>query len=657
MRHMLLRSLLAMSLSIGISACTPGDLTGPGTPDLQGQSDLVANNSAGFAGSVRIPSELVANNSAGLVANNSAGLVANNSAGYRVAALAEEPLANALIYLLNPNEQFYRDPKGERIVTSTDAQGAYRLDAILPAKKPVIVSAMLSGNRRMVGYTYTQAGENRVDVSVASTYVTEFFRAQAGKAGRTMADYPEALAKLPQLVTETQKLLDAGQLPIPDLTLGGAARMNQVYLSVFGSRSQALSDLWAEMLGRRLIALSTAAGTYALGVLQEDGPATGIGLHLPSGVAADVQGNLFIAEQNHHGLRWVKPDGSSTFIGGFRGDGSVSVPTRSGDGASFAESVLPQVLDVACDPDGNVIASLLGGDGKNDVLVFLCRKTGTYFGKAMQAGHSYMLGEPSGAFGNDDGPIHVARFKSIAGVTSDDAGNLYLADRRNNLIRRVDRGTGVVTTVAGFRSFDEDGVTVVPAEKLATYATVLQEAREAVIHRPFDVAWKRGADGRDRLYVWEGTNPTESDPAVKALGNAIREIAFDPATPEQGTIRFLMGGPGKRGLGGDGGPAAEAQLNLVDPAFPDVPNGGIAVSKDGRKLYFADSANRRLRVIDLESGRVETAAGGGNQEGDSEARDSVLKDVSGPATGPNGEVYFCDTWNHVVRKLNGQFGL
>lgn len=656
MTHLLLRGLLAMSLCTGISACTPGILTPLVEHDLQDASDLVANNSAGFAGSVRIPSELVANNSAGLVANNSAGLVANNSGGYRVAALAEEPLANAIIMLLNPNEQFYRDPKGERIVTTTDAQGAYRLDAILPAKKPVIVSAMLSGNRRMVGYTYTQAGENRVDVSVASTYVTEFFRAQAGKAGRTMADYPEALAKLPQLVSETQKLLDAGHLPIPDLTLGNAKRMNQVYLSVFGSRSQALSDLWAQLLGRRVIALSTVAGTYALGVLQEDGLATGIGLHLPTSVAADAQGNLFIAEQNHHGLRWVKPDGSSTFIGAFRGDGSVTVPGRSGDGASFEQTFLPRVMDVACDPDGNVIVSLLGGDGENDVLVFLCRKTGTTFGKAMQAGHSYVLGEASGASGNDDGPVSMARFNSVAGLTSDDAGNLYLADRRNNLIRRVDRGTGMVTTLAGFRSFDEDGVAVILAEQVATYGAALQEAREAVIHRPFDVAWKRGADGRDRLYVWEGTNPTEANATIQALGNAIREISFDPAAPEQATIRFLMGGPGKRGMGGDGGPAANAELNLVDPAYPDVPNGGIALSKDGRKLYFADSANRRLRVIDLESGRVETAAGGGSQEGDSEARDSLLKDVSGVATGPNGEVYFCDTVNHVVRKLNAQFG-
>lgn len=652
----ILRGLLAMSLSIGLAACTPGGVAPPKVGGIEDGAGLIANNSAGFAGKVMVPSDLIANNSAGLIANNSAGLVANNSAGYRVSALSQEPLSGALITLLNPDEQFYRDPQGERIVTSTDAEGAYRLDAVLPAKKAVIVSALIAGNRRMVGYTYTQAGENRVDIGVASTYVTEFFRAQAAKAGRTMADYPDALAKLPALVAETQKLLDEGALPIPDLTIGKASRMNQIYLAAFGAKSRALSDGWAGLLGQRVIALSTAAGTYALGMLQEDGPATQIGLHRPVGVAADAEGNLFISEQNHHGVRWVKPDGSSVFIGRFRGDGSVTKPNRSGDGASFAETVLPQVQDLVCDPDGNVIVTLQGDDEENDVLMVLCRRTQTAFGKGMVAGHSYVLGDPSGAIGNRDGAVGTARFNAVRGVTSDAEGNLYLADRRNNLIRRIDRLTGAVTTVAGVRSFDAGGNSTIPSEKLESYAEAEQAALEAVIHRPFDVAWRRGSDGRDRLYVWEGTNPTEPDPDVQALGNAIREIVYDREKPSEGTIRFLMGGPGKRGYGGDGGPARDALLNLVDPATPEVPTGGIAVSRDGRHLYFNDAFNRRLRVIDLVSGQVGTAAGGGAQEGDAEAREALLKDLSGLAVGPRGEVYVCDAVNHVVRQLNLQFG-
>src|SRR5690606_5380201 len=159
--------------------------------------------------------------------------------------------------------------------------GSYHMDGVLPVNKQVIVSAMLAGNRRLVGYTYSQKGENKVDVSVASTYVTEFFRAQAAKDRMTMASYPKAMEKLPKLVEETQKLLNEGVLPIPDLTFGKAGEMNQIYLATFGARSQALSDAWADLLGRRVIALSTVAGTYAIGTQQEDGLATRIGLHRP----------------------------------------------------------------------------------------------------------------------------------------------------------------------------------------------------------------------------------------------------------------------------------------------------------------------------------------------------------------------------------------
>lgn len=650
LRGLLGSGLLAMSLTFGMLGCAP--------EQPQRTTSNVPVGTADFLGRVSIPTELISNNTGGLISNNTGGLISNNTGGYRVTALAEEPLKNALIYLLNPDEQFYNNLKGDRIVGTTDAKGEYRLPEALPSGKQVIVSALLSGNRRMVGYTFSQAGENRVDVSVATTYATEFFRAQAAKAGRTMGDYPNALAKLPAIVTETQELLDDGSLPIPDLTIGHAGAMNQRYLAVFGARSKALSDLWAELLGRRVIALSTAAGTYAIGTSQENATSAA-GLHLPTGVAMDAQGNLFVAEKNSHGIRWIKPDGTSAFIGGFRGDGSITVPSLDAHDKAFAAAMIPQPWDVACDPDGNVIVALQGRQGANEGLVFLCRKTESYFGMAMREGRSYVLGSPTGETGHAGGPLSAATFNAVSGVTTDAAGNIYLADRRNNLIRRIDRGTGLVTVVAGHESFDENGFSTIPTEARNRYASAEQPAFGAVIHRPFDVAWGKGTDGRDRLYVWEGNNPTEQDAAVTQLGNAIREIAFDAAEPASGSIRFLMGGaPAKLGFGGDGGPALDAQLSLVkaDKNEPEVPSGGIAVTKDGRHLFFCDALNRRVRVIDLATGIVNTVAGGGSQEGDAEARDALVKDVSGLAIGPDGALYFSDTLNQVVRKLNRQFG-
>lgn len=653
MRYPLLRGLMALSLVVGLQACTPPVNT---TQTPQAETDPRA---ASFIGSVRIPSELLSNNGAGLISNNGAGLISNNAGGlisnsgsnYRISALDEKPFISALVYLLNPDEQFYLDPEGKRIVATTDQDGSYKLNGVLPSKKQVIVSAMLTGNRRLVGYTYTQKGENRVDVSVATTYVTEFFRAQAAKAGKTMGAYPDALTKLPKLVEETQKLLDDGILPVPDLTLGKAAEMNQSYLATFGSRSQALSDGWADLLGRRVISLSTAAGTYAIGTLQEDGIANRIGLHRPTGVAADPHGNLFIAESGSHGLRWVKPDGSSSFIGKFRGDGSISKPALSPSGSSFAETLLPEVKDVAVDHDGNVLVSLHGQGSDTEVLVFLCRKAGggTFFGIPMQAGRSYVLGDPAGVVGFQNGPVAGAKFNAVTGVTFDADGNIYLADRRNNLVRRIDRLTGTVDTVAGDENFDGDGISVITDPD--AYPVSERSAVGALVPRPYDVAIRRDGQGRDHLYIWEGYPPDD-----ETLGNAIREVVLDPTNPGGGTITFLAGGPGKRGALGDGGLARDAQINLDDPGQNEVPNGGLAVTRDGRYLYFNDTHNARVRVIDLQTGRIDTAAGGGLQDGDAEARDARLSNLSGLATGPRGEVYFCDAVNHVVRQLNRQFG-
>ncbi|MNX98438.1 hypothetical protein D3C86_1308500 [compost metagenome] len=117
----------------------------------------------------------------------------------------------------------------------------------------------------------------------------------------------------------------------------------------------------------------------------------------------------------------------------------------------------------------------------------------------------------------------------------------------------------------------------------------------------------------------------------------------------------MLGGPTKRGPASEGG-LAEATLKLFDPADPSVPNGGLAVTPDGRYLYFVDAGNRVVRRIDLQAGLVRTVAGGGSEDGDTEPLRARLKSVSGLAIAPDGSVYFADSVNHVIRKLNRQFG-
>lgn len=688
MRGLNVKRIVSLSLTILLTGCPAvmqdkqvlgGDLGNQVAPSL------ISNNSAGFSGQVRVPNELISNNSAGLISNNSAGLISNNSAGFRISALTEVPLANSLIYLLNPDEQFFADASGKRIVTTTDALGAYRLANVLPVKHQVLVTAMLSGNRRMVGYSLTQDGDNQVNLSVASTYATEFFRMMATKSKKTMASYPDAMVKLALITEETQKLLDSGKLPIPDLTIGKALAMNQIYLAAFGSHSQRLSDLWAEMIGRRLIALSTVAGNAELGTREEPGVATQLGLGTPTGVAVDKQGNLYIAEQGNHIVRKVSPDGNSVVWGTFKGDGSVSVPELSPTSETpLANLSIPAPKSITCDSDGNVI--IVPGDPPgaehNSVLMFVCQKSDTYFGITMTAGMVYRLGhdDPSDDDENAsssvrlasrfrDGAIAQARFRTPNAVCSDDAGNLYVADRRNNLIRRIDRTTGIVLTIAGKLVTNASGTYgdqldgsdhVTPAWDGASNGDGFN-ALGAILNRPFSVAWRRVDADHQELYVWEGTNPGSNDSNVVKAGNAIRRIQITGSNYAGGAISTIVGGgDAGRGFAGDDHLASAAQIRLVDPArSQEVPNGGLAITPDGRYLYFCDTLNFRIRSIDLNAPggpTITTVAGGGDVEGDSEANFANLKDVSGLAVDATGAVYFCDYIRNVVRKINFQFG-
>lgn len=650
---MTLRHHLALLLTLLLLACTP--TTRGGLPVSAG-SPLLANNTAGFVGQVRIPSALVS--------NNTGGLIAINGSKYRVASLAEVPLANALVYLLAPDDTFYAAPSGDHLITTTDASGSYRFDAALPSGKQVIVSAMLGGNRRMVGYTLSRDGTSRVDISLATTYVTEFLRAQAFLDNRTMADYPEALADLPSLVAETQKLLDAGVLPLPDLTVGNARAMNKTYLATLGSQSQRLSDLWAQALGHRLIAVSTVAGNYTLGSQEEPGLATQVGLNFPTGVAVDASGSLYVAVQNSHIIRKITPDGQSTVLGTFKGDGTVTTPGLSSDGTPLANLSIPLPQALACDPQGNLIvvpSANTTDTTHNNVLLFVCQVSGNHFGRAMTAGTVYWLGtdgpggtdDPAARF--QDGPVAQARFRTPTGVCADDRGDVYVADRRNNLIRRIG-GDGTVSTVAGRIVTDATGP---HGDQLAQWDGATNgdggAALGAIINRPYGVAWRRVDSAHEELYVWEGNNPTATGSAL-VKGNAIRKISLQSSNPSGGTITTLVGGR-SYGFGGDRGPASAALIKLVDPTVYDVPDGGIAISPDGRYLYFCDTRNYRIRVVDLNGGpSIDTAAGGGFVAGDAEAARAQFGDVSGLSVDASGAVYFCDAVNNVVRKINYQFG-
>ena len=174
--------------------------------------------------------------------------------------------------------------------------------------------------------------------------------------------------------------------------------------------------------------IRTIVGTGAHGFRGDGGPALLASLDDPKGLALDLYGNLLIADSLNHRIRKVDANGIITTIAG------IGRAADAGDGgpATLASLYKPRTLSVA--PDGSVlIAEPLGNRIRRiDPLGIITTVAGT--------------GVPG--FNGDGGPAAAAQLNAPRGVTADGAGNIFIADSDNNLIRRVDR-YGTITTIGG----------------------------------------------------------------------------------------------------------------------------------------------------------------------------------------------------------------
>ena len=328
--------------------------------------------------------------------------------------------------------------------------------------------------------------------------------------------------------------------------------------------------------------IDTFAGGPAIG---DGGPVAEALFRDPNGVAVDGAGNLYIADTKNRRIRKVDTTGTITTIAGTGEYGF------SGDGGPAAEAQLSGPSGVAVDGAGNVYIA--------DRETHRIRKvdtTGTI---------TTIAGTGEYGFSGDGGPAAEAQLGFPNGVAVDGAGNVYIADRNNARIRKVDT-TGTITTIAGTEhGFSGDG----------------GPAAEAQIGSPYGVA----VDGAGNVYIADSFN------------QRIRKV------DTTGTITTIAG-TGERGFSGDGGPAAETQLNLPY---------GVVVDGAGN-LYIGDLYNDRIRKVDT-TGKITTIAGTGESgfSGDGgPAAEAQLSDPTGVAMDGAGNLYIADTENHRIRKVD-----
>ena len=210
-------------------------------------------------------------------------------------------------------------------------------------------------------------------------------------------------------------------------------------------------------------------------------------------------------------------------------------------------------------------------------------------------------------YSGDAAAANSAMLATPAAVAYDHAGNLYIADASNNVVRKVD-AAGTITTLAGsgMQGFAGDG----------------GPATAALLDTPTSIA----VDAGNNIYIADSHN------------QRVRMVNA------QGVIGTVAGN-GSAGYSGDGGPATSASLFQPE---------AVAVDAAGN-LYIADTGNYRIRKIS--NGIIATVAGDGEQiySGDGAAAGSAGLDTpTGIVVDTAGNLYIADTHNQRIRMVNAQ---
>jgi len=275
-----------------------------------------------------------------------------------------------------------------------------------------------------------------------------------------------------------------------------------------------------------------------------------------------------------------------------------------------------------------------------------------------------VAGNGTPGFSGDGGLALAASLNEPKNLCLDGHGNLLIADSENHVIRKVDRVSGTIQTVAG-------GSVLPSAQGRGGEQATLS------VDDPFsegtvtaDKAFAQQADLSGTVrYVVNGIGVAkrftgDGGPALKALLNFPTAIAVDQdghlyiadtmnhrvrrVDAKTGLISTLAG-VGQPRFSGDGGPSVNAGLN--EPA---------ALAVHGTRVYIADQSNNRVRMIDVATEIITTVAGTGlaGYNGDGmPAAEASLAGPSGLAVGADGTLYIADTFNGRIRGVDPTTGM
>ncbi|HEV2233615.1 MAG TPA: hypothetical protein VGV68_09465 [Terriglobia bacterium] len=406
------------------------------------------------------------------------------------------------------------------------------------------------------------------------------------------------------------------------------------------------------------LVITTVAGNGTSGSNTSGVPATSVGLSGRLGIVAvgAAPASLFIADTDDGLVRKVDgPTQNITTVAGngcfgYSLDSSCSFNIANGDGTAAITASLDGPLGVAVDGSGNVY---IADTGNLRVRKFVV------------AGNiNTVAGNGLTYSGDAFPPPAIASLKSPQDVATDNAGDVFIADTGESLIRAVNTQAtaitvanvliqpGTMATVAGNGSFgfSGDGSKATSAKLNGPTGVAVDTSGNLYIADAGNQRVRK-VDATGIITTVVGDNAElhfPSSVAVDSSGNIYiadtdnnRIARLDATTQSITTVAGMNGSPG---FSGDGGQATSAMLHFpLDVVLDTLGN-----------LYIADQSNNRIRKVDT-SGKITTVAGNGTAgfSGDSGvATGAELNAPSSVAVDAAGNLFIADFGNQVIRVVD-----
>ena len=334
------------------------------------------------------------------------------------------------------------------------------------------------------------------------------------------------------------------------------------------------------------VAFGQTISTIAGGGAGDGGVLSQAILNHPTGIFMDTEGNLYIADRDNHRIRKVDTSGVITTVAG---DGNAGF---SGDGKAATDARLSSPTGVFVDTGGNLYVA----DGDNHRI----RKVDT------SGVIATVVGDGNAGFSGDGKAATDARLSSPTGVFVDTGGNLYIADRDNHRIR-YRNSSGIVITIAGGGSFGDKGLGI--DARLASPSDVFVDVSGNVYIADRGNNRIRKVDTSGIISTVAFETSLLNEPSG-VFGDSLNNI-YIASTGKHRIIKVNWVGPTGISVvagngdfasasdpNGDGGSARAARVK--NPS-------GVSLDTSGN-IYIADSGNNRIRKVDT-SGIISTVAG------------------------------------------------